>query len=82
MGWILTKEMMMAKRGSGKKTTGNLAPSDTGPTTINQAEAEADVVMVLIMLNQANHHEFHSQLRRVRVRTHQVETGQVMAVGR
>ncbi|MNF64096.1 hypothetical protein D3C84_458190 [compost metagenome] len=33
------------------------------------------------MLNQADHHEFHGQLRRVRVRAHQVEAGQVMAVG-
>ncbi|MCY1376033.1 hypothetical protein D9M69_634930 [compost metagenome] len=37
--------------------------------------------MIFIMLNQADHHELHGQLRRIRVRAHQVEAGQVMAVG-
>jgi len=33
------------------------------------------------MLNQADHHKFHGQFRRVRVGTHQVQARQLVAVG-
>ncbi|MNH19487.1 hypothetical protein D3C79_792270 [compost metagenome] len=37
--------------------------------------------MLLIVLDQADHHEFHGQLRRFGVGAHQVEAGQFQAAG-
>ncbi|MNS58712.1 hypothetical protein D3C72_916390 [compost metagenome] len=47
----------------------------------HHAQAEAGVVMAFVVQDQADHHEFHGQLRGFGVCTHQVEAGQVVAVG-
>ncbi|MNM70991.1 hypothetical protein D3C81_826360 [compost metagenome] len=47
----------------------------------HHAQAEAGVVVALVMQDQADHHEFHGQLWRLGVGAHQVEAGQLVAMG-
>ncbi|MNH31195.1 hypothetical protein D3C79_915330 [compost metagenome] len=47
----------------------------------HHAQAEAGVSLTFIVLDQADHHELHGQLRCLWVGAHQVEAGKLSAMG-